>query len=471
MKAIGMREDKTTRNSIICIIFSAAIVFALILFPAFSSVTTNVVIRSTGEVTYSRVTATSGSPADIQNAINTISSAGGGTVYIPAGNWTFNPPVNKVGVTILYTTPINIFGAGASETFLIETQNTGNSTMFQRKWTGQNANGSALRISGICFVGWVNMTDESDTSNVGVDIRQTPDFRVDHCRFINFAGQGIYTDYGSGGTYHLVGRGLIDHCSFDNPYKIAEQPHNATGAYFSQWGYGIIVCGDALTWDVNMGDLLGHYYPVTLSSSSNQPSGFTYFGEIIPQPVYIEHCNFTRCRHAISANEGGFYVARYDYFCDPAPYGQCDMHGDDGASAPYNFGTRASEVYSCIFNLTDNSYSGGQEEAWEVRGGGGVFWNNTVYLPSNYPYAIEDMVLFSNDGEPAPYSLNQVYIWNNTCVYANGTTTNGDQNIYFYAGNPVLNVNYFFRAPSQAQDGFTYTPYPYPFPFNSLGLP
>lgn len=449
------------------VLLSVLLVVAIILLPVFPSQTNDVVIPNLLSVSTSSITATSGSPADIQAAINTVSSAGGGTVYIPAGNWTFNPPANGVGLTIPYTTPINIIGAGMTQTYLIETQNTKSSTMFRRVWGGQNANGSALRISGITFVGWVNMTVETDTSNVGVDVRQTPDFRIDHCQFINFGGQGIYTDYGSGATYHMVGRGLIDHCSFDNPYKIVEQPHNATGNYWSTWGYGIIVCGDGYSWDTNIGDYLGHYYPAAVLNSSNAASGITYRGEIIPSPVYIEYCNFTRMRHAIDANQGGFYVARYDYFCDPAAYGQCCMHGNDGTPAPYDFGTRATEVYSCIFNLTDDSYSNRQSAAWEPRGGGGVFWNNTIYLPSDYGN-IMGMVQFNGVDSPvSPYDWENLFIWNNTCHYYNGTTSNGQEAVYFYFCSPVLNVNYFFRAPSQTLDGFTYIPYQTPHPLDT----
>lgn len=460
------------QNRKLCaLLLSAMIVGILALYPAFSSLMNAVVITNTAEISLSVITAKSGSPSDIQAAINAVVSAGGGTVYVPAGTFTFNPPMNGTGVTIPFTTvPINIIGAGIGQTILQETTFSQFSTMFVRSGS-QGYTGAAVRISGISFVGLVlttnlhtGITDDWNTQgNVGISIECTQDFRIDHCSFQNFCSAAITTDDNTGGTSKLVDRGVIDHCSFDNPYRDACQPHNATGLYYAVGGYGVIVIGDYESWDTNIADYLGNYYQTATTNSSNCPTGI--YGEVVPQPIYIENCNFSRCRHAISANGGGFYVARYDYF-QQALYPQCDMHGNAGNG----FGTRADEVYSCIFNLTDESYSDGQDGAGNDRGGGGVFWNNTVILNPSYNTATFEL---QNDGESYPYDVEQYYLWNNTAMWTNGTLVSFNSKIT-NSGGYVQNVNYFLFAPNGTNaNGLTgpssYTPYTYPLPLTLTG--
>jgi hypothetical protein len=433
-----------------------AVLIGLLATPfVYSSLTCSVTINSSGTISSTNVTALSGSPSDIQAAVNAVVAVGGGTVHIPAGNFTFNPPMNGNGVTIPFTTvPISIIGAGVGITILQETVNGWYSTMFVRSWAGQDYSGSAVRISGISFIGFPEPETTSNGNNA-IDIRCTQDFRIDDCSFVNFVGQAIYTDDNTGGTYKLVDRGVIDHCSFDNPYKAALQPHNATGAYYSVWGYGIVICNDYYDWAQNMSSLLGQYYPTTTANSLPQP-----------QPIYIENCNFTRCRHAIASNGAGYYVSRYNYFQESAPYWPNDVHGDSGTpTAPW--GGRGLESYSNIFNFTDESYSQGQDAALGIRGGGGVCWNNTVILNPSYN---TPTIRLENDGESAPYDVEQFYIWNNTAEWTNGTLVDFNSLISNQAGY-TQNVNYFLRAPSQVLDGFTYTPLAYPFTFDSNGIP
>jgi hypothetical protein len=88
------------------------------------------------------LTASSGLPSDIQTAVNAVVAAGGGTVFIPSGTFTFNPPTNGVGVTIPYTNvALNIIGAGIGNTILQETTTTttgaSSSHMFVRSWTNK----------------------------------------------------------------------------------------------------------------------------------------------------------------------------------------------------------------------------------------------------------------------------------------------------------------------------------------------
>jgi len=398
-----------------------------------------------GTISGASVTAASGSPSDIQTGIDTIVAAGGGTVYIPAGTFTFNP--NTVNITFT-TVPINIIGAGIGITTLQETTlpaYAATSSMFKRVWIGQNYNGSAVRISGISFVGFVDtnngssLDDWNEQANNAIAIKCTQDFRIDHCSFQNFCGSAIYTDVNTGGTYKLVNRGVIDHCTFDNPYRDALQPHNATGAYYSLGGYGIIVVQDSFTWTPNIQSLLGNYYPTT-----------TVNGLLEPQPTYIEDCNFSRNRHAVAATGEGYYVVRNCHF-EKAFYASCDLHPT----------SRGYELYGNTFNLTDQSYSNGQCSALQIAGGGGVTWNNTVILASPYPNAM--VVRLLNVGSSPPYDVEQFYIWNNTAKWDNGTLINFNSRVGNEGGYTV-NVNYFLRAPDMTNDSFTYTAYTYPHP-------
>jgi hypothetical protein len=457
----------------------AVLIGLLAVSGVYSALTVSVTIPSSGIIAGNDITALSGSPSDIQAAVNAVVAAGGGTVHIPAGKFTFNPPVNGIGVTIPYTNvPIAIIGAGIGQTILTETQFEGFSTMFARTYSGQSYSAASVRISGISFAGLVlttnlpiGITDDWNTQdNVGISLKCTQDFRIDDCSFTNFCGAAIEVADNTGSAM-LVDRGVIDHCSIDNPYRNFVQPYNATGAYYAVGGYGIIVLGDYYSWDLNIADYLGQWNPTTTTNSTNCPTGI--YGSVVPQPVYIENCNFTQCRHCISGNAGAYYVARYDYFAE-CYLGACDMHGYTGNPAPINFGTRGSEVYSNIFNLTNEAYSGGQDDAWRPRGGGGVFWNNTVYLNNvNGPNAC--MIMMFNDGEPYPYDVEQAYVWNNTCNFINGTVTNGDNSIVIYNGGYVANVNYFLFAPNGTNvNGLTgptyYTPYTYPLPLTQTAL-
>lgn len=399
----------------------------------------NTVMSQVNRTSTPTANAASGSPADIQAAINSL-GAGGGIVNIPSGNFTFNPPLNGVGVTIPFSTSIEIIGAGIYQTRLQESNDSGTSFMFRRAWSGETTSGGHLRISGISFDGY---TVADSQTNAGIKISCTQDFRVDNCSFTDFPNMGISISDDTGGTYDLISSGVIDHCAFDNPYHDAFLPKNVTAATWAVWGYGVVVVGDGSTWDPTISNYLGHYNQYT-----------TFGGVVIPHsPIYIENCNFTRCRHAISSNSNGYYVARYCIFESPAPYGQIDVHGNAGLG----WGGRGLEVYNCTIDLSDQSYSSGQSSAIEMRGGGGVVYNNTITLHDtlNSYKALE----LENDGEAPPYDVQDFYFWGNTIKYANGTVVTDyvDDNHGY-----TQDVNYFLRAPTIIDDGFTYTSYQYP---------
>jgi hypothetical protein len=425
------------------LLIGMTLIAILSLSSAISSLVSSVIIESTGQISTTKVTARSGSPADIQAAINLLGSAGG-TVYIPAGNFTFNPPSSGAAVTIPWTGNIALMGAGIGQTLLTETTDpgTGNNVMISYNGHSGSSQGGPVRISGISFMGMV--VSEASSKNYGLQIKSAKDYRIDNCQFNNFEDAGIYVDDNTGTVGNILCRGVIDHCTFDNTYKIG------TGMS-TLWGYGIIVVGDYYSWDPNIAHLLGYYYP---SGTYTVTGGTTPE----PSPTYIENCNFTRCRHCISSNGNGQYVVRYCYFQMPAPYRPVDIHGDSGnPSAPW--GGRYLEAYGNTFDLTNQTYTNGDCAAFGIRGGGGVIWNNTVMVSST---SSRLGLQLGNDGESAPYDVESLYWWNNTVETKNGTQL--PSSTYITAGSYVQNVNYFLRAPDLTDDGFTYTPYTYPHP-------
>jgi hypothetical protein len=387
-----------------------------------NSLPVSVTYTINGTISGASVTASSGSPADIQTAVNTIYAAGGGTTYVPAGDFTFNPPAVNNGYGVSVPIGVNIVGAGINVTILRESSdvsfiNSVKTYMFYLAWSPYTT--KTNRISGISFIGHVD-SDSSD--KVAIFIEGRKDFRVDHCSFDDFPSQGIFVK-GS--------RGVMDHCDFDNHYRLWMAPYNdsAFPEPYARWGYGVIVIGSggAESWVTDTSTFLGVY---------------DTWGTGHP-PVYIENCNFTRCRHALSSNTNGYYVVRYCHF-QKGFYGQVDTHGG-------NPGGRGIESYNNTFDLSDQSYSDGQGAAFQLRGGGGVVFNNTAIFNASYTNKFVWLLLETTP----PWDIHDLYVWNNT---ATNTIVNDDPS------GTILNVDYFLRAPTLALDGFIYTPYTYPHP-------
>ena len=323
------------------------------------------------------VVANSGSPQDIQAAVNTAAAAGGGTVYVPAGNFTFDfptPTANSYGV-IVYG-GVNVVGAGAGNTILCMTRNPTsiNPIMFYL----DGSNGKPIRISGISFKGYV--ADTEGWSLEGIEVAAVKDFRIDHCSFTDFSSRGVGVGASS--------RGVIDHCSFDNPYK------ESIGG---EWGYGVIVWGDGVWRSMDY-----------------------YLGQYSDGVTYIEDCTFARCRYAVSGNDAGWYVFRHNtvYLCPN--YGGwakagCDVH-EGSTSMP---GGRGLEVYSNSF-LYVADYG---QQAVKMRAGGGVVYNNVVNVDvgvwlikadwatseTNY---VKDLYIWGNSNTGTPVSADSFYIEN-----------------------------------------------------------
>ena len=349
-------------------------------------------------------------PGDIQDAVDYVEGEGGGTTYLPVhtGIWydekvVLTPPPNNKS---------DIIGSGYLASILKQTK----PAPFNEMFYVDGSNGKQTRISGIQFKGYVTSSSD-DVSGCAIELDKAIDFRIDHCKFLDFPSKAIYVCNVWTGTT----RGVIDHNIIDNPYK------DIYGG--GMWAYGIVIIGQAYTWDADITHFLGKY--------ETAPLGFPI--------VYIEDNIISRCRHAISSTQGAWYVARHNTIDEARPknFGSIDVHGDAGSGAP---GGRGLEAYNN--NITGSAGYGAAQAFW-IRGGGGVIYDNNM---DNISYGIS---LYRGTVEEG--LIRTLYIWDNIC---DGTFLNND-------GGYVENTDYFLREPSQAQDGFAYTPYPYPHPLTT----
>jgi hypothetical protein len=409
-KDIVRGERLNNRDFIWKIITIIVLLEIILIAPVISSFTNTVIIKNTGEISANTIVARSGSPQDIQAAVDAVIAAGGGTVYVPEGNFTFDfstPTSWSYGV-IVYG-GVNVIGAGADKTILRMTRNPTNdhSVIFAL----DGSNGKPIRISGIFFKGYVY--DTEDYATLAIEIDNAKDFRIDHCKFEDFSGNAIGVGEKS--------RGVIDHCNFDNPYKLSLE-----GA---GWGYGIIVWGDGQTWE-SLDHYLGKY-------------------EDVPNTVaYIEDCTFKRCRHSIAANAGGYYVARHCTVTNPNPehFPQIETHGATGGPG---LGARGFEAYDNIIIGCEYYAGGWHSVAFDYRGGGGVVFNNTII---DCEYGVR---LSREPGQLTQCVTKYVWIWGNTVQKQNAPTAGTLLHNY---GDFTEGVDYFLYAKSG------YTPYPYPHP-------
>lgn len=425
-KAMATRQPWHLKmRKIIIFLASLAMIGIISLNIALPQLIDNVAIRSTGSIITRQIIAKSGSPQDIQAAVNAITAMGGGTVYVPAGEWVFNPPQQAWGCAVTVPGGVTVIGAGKNATILKQTVTTSGITTYMFGIDGSN--GKPARISGFTLqVTGLDPEEPEGAQTVGITVDNAKDFRIDHISFFNFTNMAIYTENS---------RGVIDHCTFDNPYKddTSVPPEGRI------WGYGIVVVGTYYNWESNITKLLGHY-------------------DDLNTVVYIEDCTFRRCRHSIAANGGAHYVARHNYFTEMilAHYGSyADAHG----GTPTAVGTRCVEIYDniiedspCDARSLSNPIYWGQYLGLGIgiRGGGGVIFNNTI------KYCRNGIRLYS-DFAYEQTKPRDIWIWGNTFVNV--------ENPFDAWQDPISiteNVDYFLYAKSG------YTPYPYPHPLTLI---
>ena len=381
------------------------------LSPAISTLMNDVIITSTGRISATNVTASSGSPDDIQAAVDVVEAAGGGNVYIPEGNFSFVIDPAKIGPTnrptgVNIRGGVSIIGGGIDKTILYQPSDP---PLGGSMFAVDGRNNKKIRISGITFKGCVT---SEDASGGGITIVAGKDYRVDHCKFIDFAGQGIFA------TNHMApygaNRGVIDHCNFDNPYK------DIIGGL---WGYGITVIGTYYNWE-DINNLLGRY-------------------DGLSNIVYIEDCNFSRTRHAVSSTGGGYYVVRHCTLSEPRPknFGMIDIHGVSGYEG---VGGRGLEAYD---NLIIGAADYAASQVFWLRGGGGVIFNNTI---QGCAYGV---MLTEEAGQQEKCKVHDLWIWNNA----------QDGGTFLTPGDYTENVDYFLYQKA----GYVLYPYPHPLTFEA----
>jgi len=409
-------------------LFALTLIIAILAGSYFSYAMTNsVVIPNSGAISLSEIIAKSGSPADIQAAANTMAAAGGGTVHVPAGNFGWN------GETVTIPGGVNVIGASyagcsghetgwityTAQTILHNNANTA-SPMFRVTRT------TNTRISGIQFESVAPTSPDSGERSNGIFLTQCKNFRVDHCTFINFAENSVVVtlNWEKGTSAY----GVIDHCYVYEPYKL-------TGSGWL-WAYGFYSIGamdyNKGAWDTDLSHFLGKYQAVTNCAM-----------------MFVEDCHFSYSRHATDAIQGGWNVVRYCLVDHNYPnYGSIDLHGtiDDGRW----WGGRGMEVYNnTVYGVRG---ADGNNAGVRLRGGAGFIYNNTVIGADASSYGVQ---LDDYDGpstlDPIT-NIHNTYVWSNTCTNC----------IALNVLQGTLNTDYFTRAPTQAQDGFTYTPYAYP---------
>jgi hypothetical protein len=411
-----------------------------------------VLISNSGQVSLNEVTAGSGSAADIQTAVNIVASRGGGKVYVPAGIWNFTPA--GVWTTVNVPAGVNIFGApnqryanGSNvgwNTVLVQTWNVPSGDLapnaVYKDWFDVTGT-TATRISDLELRGYASVNTSFNSTIyylVGISLTNVMDFRVDHMNFNNIRSGGVHV---LTSTANAPTRGVIDHCSFINtgdPY-----PGYGTNVFLPGQNnyahrtvdYAIMPYGNslnnALMWNSNIYDVLGHYTNYT---------------------TVIENNIFSEWRHDVSSINGMSYVFRYNIVYGEDSAGCIDGHGT------YTYvPTRSMEIYNNTF-LDPNRIYEIQPNVVNARGGGGVFFNN-----SQRDYLIDIITVAEDKGAPFPQGIPGSsdcpwYAWNNInlALTPDNYARNG-----LHQQTPTLEIGLGIVKPSIMPN---YTPYPYPHP-------
>lgn len=441
----NLRLEKNNNRKFSTLVILCILIFAALVIPqvVVSLVTSTVRIPSSGNIGQV-VTATSGSIADIQEAVDWVVAAGGGTVYIPAGTYTFDVSDSDRVEFSIPSEGIEIIGAGIDTTILqVPTRtNDDGSPLF----VVDGRNGGQLRISGITFKG--NPDRSSSTASYsGIVIRSCTDFRVDHCSFWDMGGHGVAVSDGdnmyghSGGDIDLVSQGVVDHCEFHRIYK------SLVTAAGNGWGYGVFIArAYSYLWGVP------NLYP---------EDPWSMFGQYYKN-IYIEDCYFEGCRHAVTGNFAGAYVLRYSTIEDQGMYSAVTT----GHPSRYNtIGMLCQEIYGNTFRNTGTYTS--KHIGFLIEGGSSLIYNNVIddiggqVLTVGTSETVNDFFPLGN--------INNVYFWNNQITGSTMSSLYVGTNA---GGTPIEGEDYWTDitgayATSEIQaivDSKGYSSYQYPHP-------
>lgn len=392
---------KKVRNINIYTLISLVLVAGLFCQIAFSLSTINFTISSSGRIGL-RIFAASGSPSDIQTAVNSIAPFGG-IVIIPSGTyyWNGEKVIIPGGVSVMGETPAGCKGHEFNWELYNATvilHNNASPSIMQPMFYVDGSNAKNTRIANIQFEATppADTTEEASSLDKSIAIQFRNNLgqsRVDHCTFIDFCGKSIYSSRYTTGHTGVV-RVLVDHCVISLPYKLS-------GSNWV-WGYGC-------------------YPDSQITPTNNYWNDSTpqdYFGnwDNLPQgsnAMYIEDCHFSYCRHGTDAIQGAFYCARYNLFDgfenNLYTAGAIDMHGSGGWVSG-----KGCEAYNNIMIST-----GTKQVVWmyQLRGGSGLFYNNQIIstIPRIGTYDSYMIALCDDNVIDADYTeITDTYIWNNT---------------------------------------------------------
>ena len=481
----------------------------VILSLAYSSSIYNVVISNTVQISANYVVnATSGSATDIQSAVNTVISHGGGTVYIPAGDWVVNQqPVGPYGnggaISIdLETLPsgawLNIIGSYTNTTVVQQNGQTFKNvpSCVLRSFTcvdnnlsttyatfgivGSNASSNNfnfvnsenrhVRISGITILGDViNDGTAVSNGNDGIDLFYVDGYLVDHCAIDSNTGEDINS---------MSSKGVVSNCTITQLYHAVWNEANAPSDS-GVWGYGVGVYGNMgfynnglgnPTWiiDANLSAIRGQYNWQGLNLGymcpvdGNLAVTYTTSISFTAGPVYVESNVFYECRHTVSSSQYAYYVERFNVAYGGVGLQMSDQHGGGYTLAANEYATRGTEIYNNTFYGITTNYGTGSY-AMMLRGGAMLFFNNTCNgTPTGVELGNENYQ--SSDANDPEY-CNNTWIWNNTFI-------NVDSPLFVVPGVGIrAGVNYFCdscggtQAPTNPAPPLAgYTAYAYPNP-------
>ncbi len=366
------------------------------------------------------VTAASCSAADIQSAADQVKNAGGGTVYVPAGNCTHTDAVRM-------SDGVNLIGAGQGVT-IIHNSHIAISTRFYG-----NLN-KGFRVSGMSLYSGGSDPISLDTVH---------DFRLDHMYIETGSGDAVGASYSYSG--------VIDHCYIkltNSVYGI--EIAKTTDTYPTCWPSLTSILGksDAIFIEDNTIEGTGSYHGTVGHGAAHY---------VVRHNTFIDASGSAR----IDAHGTGYppfncgtrLVEVYNndfYFTNPG-----------GGNNDYGMDCRGGS--QVVFNNTWHNFDNGLV----------IFLDNGMdSLPYPQPMQPSGIWFWNNS------FVNLGYGHESSCPCTDPTTQTHCCQVFLADFAQItdktkdfvqLNREYFLRAPSQQLDGFTYTPYTYPHPLQGGG--
>ena len=375
------------------------------------------------------VYATGGSNVAIQAAVNSASS--GYAVYLPGGTYVFDSASPWTSVNI--PAGISIYGAPAlrNANGFIETYST---ILTAYDWAVPDSNiwfyysgasESLTRFTGVKCIGYREMHPTYLTSRTTPFYwSATSELRFDHNYLKNTLGQSVKI----GGGY-----GLVDHNEFVNtPF---------THTTFTLW------------------DDLTAWYAINYYPNHAWVDPYTLYGLYSTRTLVIENNYFEGWFTGVNFAGSNHVIVRYN---DETNIGQLvtshqeftEGRAGDAAEIYNNKGSAISSV--CGVRHFVNAQTGGHLVYNNIVSGYGTAAGdnfNALVSLRNYDLGIHSFSF-----------IQDTYIWDNTMTNGNDIYDVHEDNNTPHNSLPVLNTDFFLRAPSLVQDGWAYIPYVYPHP-------